>query len=285
MGSNQLFVLYGSTRLGYFEGNYLFNPTSLIAKWRLRIATTKLTYVTLVHVTRCAPSRSKAGSDRKLQQGKRDEKGGGRMAPSVGSSTRRGPRGLPRDCVFSLQKAAGAVELLASLAPEGMSEKQLSKFVEVAQHPVKLWVAAIEPKGSGVVWNYETSELVAEFSLEVAQSLDDDADEGDGASAGAEAAAAVSSPTSSKGFLQLGSSSPTAVSYIKSSRRSTGLKMLFYDQEAIAATAQIPAPRTCFDEWLIVLAASGIVIYDLNQNSMVGDLYKSHSGFWIDPFP
>jgi hypothetical protein len=167
--------------------------------------------------------------------------------------------------VFSLQRAAGAVDILASLVPEGVSDKRLSKLVEVAQHPTKPWVAAIEPRGSGVVWNYETSEQVAELSLEVAQGLDDDADEGDGV----EAVASVSSPTSSKSFLQLGSSSPTAVSYIKSSRKSTGLKMLFYDQEAIAATSQIPAPRSCFDEWLIVLAATGIVIYDLNHNSMV----------------
>lgn len=190
------------------------------------------------------------------------------MAPPTAATAtaRRGPRGLPRDCVFSLQRAAGAVDVQASLVPDGVSDKRLSKLVEVAQHPTKPWVAAIEPRGNGVVWNYETSEQVAELSLEVAQGQEDDADEGDG---GAEAIAAVSSPTASKSFLQLGSSSPTAVSYIKSSRKSTGLKMLFYDQEAIAATAQIPAPRSCFDEWLIVLAATGIVIYDLNHNSMV----------------
>lgn len=182
---------------------------------------------------------------------------------------------LPRDCAFRLLKAAGAVELRASLVPDGLSDKRLSKFVELALHPARPWAAAIEPRGSVVVWNFETSETVAEFSLELAQNLDDEADDGAVVDSAPSAAESVSSPSSAKSFLQMGSGSPTAVSYIKGSRRAAGLRMLFYDQESIAATTQLPARRSCFDEWLVVLSSSGIVVFDINTAAMVRAVEKS----------
>ncbi|KAL4177325.1 hypothetical protein KRP22_002258 [Phytophthora ramorum] len=197
---------------------------------------------------------------------------------------------LPRGCVDDLQRGVSCVELLAQLSPLGVSDKKPSAFVDVAFHPLKPWVAAIEPKGCGVVWDYETSEVVTEFDLGESQVLDDDELHGseasedavDGATEGAAGSAGFSPAAAPKGLLSRATASPSAravqgllsptgASLIKPRRRTT-LQMLFYDHEAIACTTQLPAPRTCFDEWLIIVARSHIVICDLDQNGAVHHL-------------
>ncbi|POM72682.1 Hypothetical protein PHPALM_10566, partial [Phytophthora palmivora] len=196
------------------------------------------------------------------------------------SETRR--VNLPRGSVDDLQRGVNCVELLAQLSPPGVSDKKPSAFADVAFHPLKPWIAAIEPKGCGVVWDYETGDVVTEFDLGESQVLDDDevqtSDEAEGESAAAPKgllSRATASPsartvqgaaTAAKGLL-----SPTGASLIKPRRRPT-LQMLFYDHEAIACTTQLPASRTCFDEWLIIIARSHIVICDLDQNGVVHHL-------------
>ena len=39
-------------------------------------------------------------------------------------------------------------------------------------HPVRPWVAAVETKDVGIVWNYETKEIIKRFSLQVCISYD-----------------------------------------------------------------------------------------------------------------
>ncbi|OWZ01290.1 hypothetical protein PHMEG_00027358 [Phytophthora megakarya] len=187
---------------------------------------------------------------------------------------------LPRGSVDDLQRGVGCVELLAQLSPPGVSDKKPSAFVDVAFHPLKPWVAAIEPKGCGVVWDYEMGDVVTEFDLGESQVLDDDEVHGIESEEAEESVApkisrasaspsartmqgAVAAATAAKGLL-----SPTGASLIKPRRRPT-LQMLFYDHEAIACTTQFPASRTCFDEWLIIVARSHIVICDLDQNGAV----------------
>ncbi|KAF1329223.1 hypothetical protein FI667_g6253, partial [Globisporangium splendens] len=171
---------------------------------------------------------------------------------------------LPRDSVYELQKSLQGVELLAYLPPvDGVSDKKLSKFVETAFHPLRPWVTAIEPKGDGVIWNYETKEIMAEFSLE--SSLD-----AENAAMGDDNVVAPPPPTNTSktsGLLPK-SSSPTATAYMKSNRSKHGsLKMCFYDHEAIVCATQNSAERTCFEEWIVVLTATHVVMCDVNQNS------------------
>ncbi|KAG7401004.1 hypothetical protein PHYBOEH_003594 [Phytophthora boehmeriae] len=206
---------------------------------------------------------------------------------------------LPRGCVDDLQRGLGCVELIAQLSPPGVSDKKPSTFVDVAFHPLKPWVAAIEPKGCGVVWDYDTGEVVTEFDLGESQVLDDE--ELHGSEPGDEAAAEVDPvgnynlSTTPKGLLSRASASassravqgavvagtnavaaakgimsPSGASIIK--RRRTTLNMLFYDHEAIAYMTQLPAPRTCFDEWLLIVTRAHIVICDLSQNGAVHHL-------------
>jgi hypothetical protein len=152
-------------------------------------------------------------------------------------------------------------------------------------------VAAIEPKGCGVVWDYETGEVVTEFDLGESQVLDEEEVHGGESGEATETAdAGVFSPAAApKGLLSRttaspsartvqgavaaaaaakGLLSPTGASLIKPRRR-PALQMIFYDHEAIACTTQLPASRTCFDEWLIIVARSHIVICDLDQNGAV----------------
>uniref|UniRef100_H3HC12 Uncharacterized protein n=1 Tax=Phytophthora ramorum TaxID=164328 RepID=H3HC12_PHYRM len=123
---------------------------------------------------------------------------------------------LPRGCVDDLQRGVGCVELLAQLSSLGVSDKKPSAFVDVAFHPLKPWVAAIEPKGCGVVWDYETSEVVTEFDLGESQVLDDDELHGseasedavDGATEGAAGSAVFSPAAAPKGLLSRATASP-----------------------------------------------------------------------------
>ncbi|OWZ06101.1 hypothetical protein PHMEG_00021695 [Phytophthora megakarya] len=126
-------------------------------------------------------------------------------------------------------------------------------------------------------------DVVTEFDLGESQVLDDDEVHGIESEEAEESVApkisrasaspsartmqgAVAAATAAKGLL-----SPTGASLIKPRRRPT-LQMLFYDHEAIACTTQFPASRTCFDEWLIIVARSHIVICDLDQNGAVHHL-------------
>ncbi|KAG7389951.1 hypothetical protein PHYPSEUDO_009209 [Phytophthora pseudosyringae] len=203
---------------------------------------------------------------------------------------------LPRGSVDDLQRGVGCVELLAQLSPPGVSDKKPCAFVDVAFHPLKPWVAAIEQNGCGTVWDYETGDVVTEFDLGESQVLDDDeahgSEAGEDAAEGAESAGVFSPAAAPKGLLSRATASPSArsvqgvvaaataakgilsptgASLIKPRRRPS-LPMLFYDHEAIACTTQLPASRTCFDEWLVIVARSHIVICDLDQNGAVRHL-------------
>ncbi|ETN18649.1 hypothetical protein PPTG_04184 [Phytophthora nicotianae INRA-310] len=198
---------------------------------------------------------------------------------------------LPRGSVDDLQRGIGCVELLAHLCPPGVSDKKPCAFVDVVFHPLKPWVAAIEQKGCGIVWDYEAGDVVTEFNLGESQVLDDDeahTNEGN-EDAGDESAGAFNPTTAAKGLLSRATSSPSARSVqgaaaaakgllsptgpsLIKPRRRPSLQMLFYDHEAIACTTQLPASRTCFDEWLIIVSRSHIVICDLDQNGAVHHL-------------
>ncbi|KAL3667443.1 hypothetical protein V7S43_007666 [Phytophthora oleae] len=202
---------------------------------------------------------------------------------------------LPRGSMDDLQRGVGCVELLAQLCPPGVSDKKPCAFVDVAFHPLKPWVAAIEQKGCGIVWDYDTGDVVTEFNLGESQVLDDDEAHGNEAhedAEGAESATAFSSAAAPKGLLSRATSSPSArtvqgavaaataakvllspsgASLIKPRRRPS-LQMMFYDHEAIACTTQLSTSRTCFDEWLIIVSRSHIVICDLDQNGAVHHL-------------
>lgn len=184
---------------------------------------------------------------------------------AITSTTTTRPVLFPRESIYELQKSAQGVELLAYLAPpEGVSEKRLSRFVETATHPRRPWTAGLETKGNGVVWDLETREVVREFSLDVSQDGDEDDD-----ALPATPVVPVSTKPSSL-LLSIASSSPTA--YMRSSKNKGGagaLKMLFYDHEAITSVTQSAAERTCFDEWIVVLTGSHVIMVDLNHNSAV----------------
>ncbi|DAZ96282.1 TPA: hypothetical protein N0F65_008315 [Lagenidium giganteum] len=178
---------------------------------------------------------------------------------------------IPRDSIYDLQRSLGGVDVLAYLAPaDGFSDKKPCKWVEVAFHPVRPWVATIEAKGLGAVWNYETREIVLEFSLEIStgqENAEAGDDDDDGAGAGA-AQATPTATTTSRSLLQR-SGSPTT-SYVRPLRsKQSSLRMLFYDHEAIASTTKTAHERTCFDEWLVILTSTHVVLCDINQNSAI----------------
>ncbi|KAG3098758.1 hypothetical protein PC121_g2009 [Phytophthora cactorum] len=198
---------------------------------------------------------------------------------------------LPRGSVDDLQRGIGCVELLAHLSPPGVSDKKPCAFVDVAFHPLKPWVAAIEQKGCGIVWDYETGDVVTEFDMGESQVLDDDEahETSEDAADGAESAGVYNPTAAAKGLLSRATASPSARSVqgaaaaakgllsptgpsLIKPRRRPSLQMLFYDHEAIACTTQLPASRTCFDEWLIIVSRSHIVICDLDQNGAVHHL-------------
>lgn len=172
---------------------------------------------------------------------------------------------FPRDSIYELQKSVQGVELLAFLTPpEGVSEKRLSKFVETAFHPLRPWIAGVEPKGNGAVWNYETKEIVHEFSLEISL------DAADVGAAGDDAVAPAPQAALKTGGLLTKSSSPTATTYVRSNKSKGGaLRMLFYDHEAIATVTQNSGDRVCFDGSIVVLTATHVVMCDMNQTSAV----------------
>jgi hypothetical protein len=49
------------------------------------------------------------------------------------------------------------------LAPSTMK----SNLTSITFHPIRPWVAAVEAKDVGIVWNYETKEVIKRFSLQV----------------------------------------------------------------------------------------------------------------------
>ncbi|CEG42237.1 WD40/YVTN repeat-like-containing domain [Plasmopara halstedii] len=170
---------------------------------------------------------------------------------------------LPRGSFYDIQRDVGCVDLLTHL---GIGDKKPCAFVNAAFHPLKPWIAAIEQKGSGIVWNYDTGEIVAEFDLGESQALDDDevhASEIGEDVMDSEPTGSFNPASAAKGLLSRAAASPSARSV---QGAATAAK------ELLSPAAQMPGPRTCFDEWLVIVSRSHIVICDLNQNGLVHHL-------------
>jgi hypothetical protein len=196
-------------------------------------------------------------------------------------SMMRPPVNIPVGSIYELQRSLHGVELSAYLSAEPVSEKKPSRLTDVAFHCVRPWLAAIDPKGSGLVWNYETRETVVEFSLGISPdvaALQGDAGDGDEEFGGSAATTTTTTtPTAAaaaKGLLQK-AASPTA-SYVRSLRnKASSFPMLFYDHESVCWTTRSGGagePRSFFDEWLLVLTTTHIVVCDLNQPTAVGSV-------------
>lgn len=181
------------------------------------------------------------------------------------------PVTVPRDSIYALQRSLKGVYLVASWAEEGASEKKPSKISDVAFHPVRPWLAAMDgAKGTGFVWNYDTNEIVREFSLDTGS---DNSTAGDGA--GADETIGTLPPPATLAFqaknLLQKTASPTATpgSFVKATRGKAS-QMLFYDHEAIMATTlRNTTDRVCFEEWIIILTASNVFFCDVNQTTAV----------------
>lgn len=180
------------------------------------------------------------------------------------------PVTVPRDSIYALQRSLKGVDLVAAWTEEGASEKKPSKISDVAFHPVRPWLAAMDGvKGAGFVWNYDTNEIVREFSLDTGS---DNGTAGDGS--GAEEA--IGAPPATLAFqakiLLQKTASPTATtpgSFVKATR-GKATQMLFYDHEAIMATTlHNTTDRVCFEEWIIILTASNVFFCDVNQTTAV----------------
>jgi hypothetical protein len=175
---------------------------------------------------------------------------------------------LPLECMKNLQRGLGSVDLHAFLTTEDVSEKKPSRLTEVAFHPVRPWIASIEPRGVGIIWNYETKEVVNEFSLEFSYRE-----------------TTTTSTTPEEEVIKapttiLKSSSPTASSYVKTLRnKPSTLTMVFYDHEVIRHREGAHAERTCFDEWIIILAGTHVIIIDIHSNSAVCSNLFRHPSF------
>ncbi|TMW66194.1 hypothetical protein Poli38472_003959 [Pythium oligandrum] len=172
---------------------------------------------------------------------------------------------IPNGSIYDLQKSLSGVVLLAYLTAEPVSEKKPSRLTEATFHPVRPWLAAMDAKGAGFVWNYETKEVVTEFSLESSQDAAvasmEATEEDEFATSGAVGT------TTAKGILQR-SSSPTA--YVRGSRSKVSApRMLFYDHEAINWTTKTSNDRTCYEDWLIILTTTHVMFCDLNQPTVI----------------
>lgn len=177
---------------------------------------------------------------------------------------------VPRDSIYALQRSLKGLDLVAIWMDEGASEKKPSKISDVAFHPVRPWLAALDgTKGTGFVWNYDTHEIVREFSLDTGSDI---GISGDGA--GIEETIGAAPPATlafqAKNLLQK-TASPTATpgSFVKTSRGKAS-QLLFYDHESIMATTlRNTTDRVCFEEWIIILTASNVFFCDVNQTTAV----------------
>ncbi|KAF0701271.1 Aste57867_8200 [Aphanomyces stellatus] len=139
------------------------------------------------------------------------------------------------------------MEFHALLNMDGPNSKKKSKMTGVTFHPVRPWVAAVESKEFGIVWNYETKEVIKHFSLQIGDEATPLADK-------KEDVAAITKSMTTTFSPKLGSSKAKATSVL-----------MFFDRETISHVSGIARGIDCFEEWLIIFTLNKIVFCDIND--------------------
>ncbi|OQR93761.1 hypothetical protein ACHHYP_02276 [Achlya hypogyna] len=137
------------------------------------------------------------------------------------------------------------MEFHALLATDAAKKK--SKLSGLAFHPVRPWAAAVEAKDFGVVWNYETKEVLKRFSLTT----------GEDAGATTEAAEMPMSP----GAINLSKTFSPKLGGNKAKATST---LLFFDRDAIAHATGVAHGIECYEEYLVIFSQQYVVFCDIN---------------------
>ncbi|CCI43815.1 unnamed protein product [Albugo candida] len=176
---------------------------------------------------------------------------------------------FPTDSAYSFRRKLELVDKISYLTCDRTDKS--SRFIASAMHPVRQWIAAIDSLHNGecVVWNYKTQEVVFRFqfnaSNDMYQEMDYEERDSDIATTTLPTTLNVLSPSALARQALAKTTSPNS-SYLRVSRRSSSLQLLFYDFEVIQETAKVPIERTWHNEWLILIANSHIMTFDLNHN-------------------
>lgn len=184
---------------------------------------------------------------------------------------------FPTDSAYSFRRKLELVDKISYLTCDRTDKS--SRFIASAMHPVRQWIAAIDSLHNGecVVWNYKTQEVVFRFQLNASndmyQEMDYEERDSDIATTTLPTTLNVLSPSALARQALAKTTSPNS-SYLRVSRRSSSLQLLFYDFEVIQETAKVPIERTWHNEWLILIANSHIMTFDLNHNGSV-DYYDT----------
>ncbi|KDO31811.1 hypothetical protein SPRG_03731 [Saprolegnia parasitica CBS 223.65] len=138
------------------------------------------------------------------------------------------------------------MEFYALLTADGLQGKKKSKLSGLTFHPIRPWAAAVEDKDFGLVWNYETKEVLKRFSL-----------------ATGEDAATPAEPDTpqSPGAINL---SKTFSPKLGGSKTKTTATLLFFDRDAIAHASGVAHGIECYEEYLVIFSMHHILFCDLN---------------------
>ncbi|ETV94175.1 hypothetical protein, variant [Aphanomyces invadans] len=145
------------------------------------------------------------------------------------------------------------MEFHALLTMDGPGAKKKSKMTGVVFHPVRPWVAAVESKDVGIVWNYETKEVIKRFTLQIGDEIPASSDDPATVATPPSVVLTKSMALSSTFSPKLGKAKSTAV-------------LLFFDREAISHASGISRGIDCFEEWLVILTTNNIVFCDINDS-------------------
>ncbi|KAH9101018.1 hypothetical protein Ae201684P_007207 [Aphanomyces euteiches] len=139
------------------------------------------------------------------------------------------------------------MEFHALLNMDGPGSKKKSKMTGVTFHPVRPWVAAVESKDFGIVWNYETKEVIKRFTLQIA-------DETTGVDKKDDTPLTPASAAISKTMAMTSTFSPK----LGTGKTKSTSVLMFFDRETISHMSGISRGIDCFEEWLIILTLNNI---------------------------
>ncbi|RQM30804.1 hypothetical protein B5M09_010797 [Aphanomyces astaci] len=151
------------------------------------------------------------------------------------------------------------MEFHALLAMDGPGAKKKSKITGVVFHPVRPWVAAVESKDCGVVWNYETKEVIKRFTLQIGEDVP---------TAVSDDTTAVATPTAVALTKSMALSTPFSPKLSSGKAKSSSV-LMFFDRESIAHVSGISRGIDCFEEWLVILSSQQIAFCDINDAQSV----------------
>ncbi|RHZ17031.1 hypothetical protein DYB31_000626 [Aphanomyces astaci] len=152
------------------------------------------------------------------------------------------------------------MEFHALLTMDGPGAKKKSKITGVVFHPVRPWVAAVESKDCGVVWNYETKEVIKRFTLQIGEDVP--------ATTVSDDTTAVATPTAVALTKSMALSTPFSPKLSSGKTKSSSV-LMFFDRESIAHVSGISRGIDCFEEWLVILSSQQIAFCDINDAQSV----------------